>query len=338
MRCLNDPRPIAMAELVQAVEAPRRAVLGSLGEDRPWLMVMAAVTAIEFAWWTVVRALGYAPAPFLLAYLGLAFTGLACAVALRAVARPGAGRPNWAAVFPATILVAIGASLFLPLKYAIPQLLPFWVDPPLAAAERALFGADPWLLLDHLLGWAAVPIDRVYGLWLPTQSLILFSVMINRPSRAKSRGLIAYFLAWLLLGVMAAVAFSSAGPLFHDRIFGGSDFAGLRATLERRGAWMVLAESDKMWASLASGRPGIVAGISALPSIHVAISLWIYLAARTLAPRAAPYALAYVGFIWIGSVQLGWHYAADGLAGALGMLAIWKLSASVLRRLEPAAA
>ena len=100
----------------------------------------------------------------------------------------------------------------------------------------------------------------------------------------------------------------------------------------------MLAESDKMWASLASGRPGIVAGISALPSIHVAISLWIYLAARTLAPRAAPYALAYFGFIWIGSVQLGWHYAADGLAGALGMLAIWKLSAWVLRRLEPAAA
>jgi len=138
--------------------------------------------------------------------------------------------------------------------------------------------------------------------------------------------LIAYVLTWSLLGVVAALLLSSAGPIFHDRIFGGSEFAPLREMLDRRGAWVVLAESDRMWASLATGRPTIVAGISAAPSIHVAISVWIWLAARTMAPRLAPYALLYALFMWVGSVQLGWHYVTDGLLGVLGVLAIWALS------------
>ena len=301
----------------------------ALGGDASWLGVMAAVTALEIGWWTVTWSIGIAPAPYLLTYVALAFAGLTGALTVRLATQPNAASPNWSSVIPATFLVGVGASFFLPLKYAIPKLLPFWLDRPLADAERALFTADPWLLLDRALGWAAVPIDRIYALWLPTQALVLFLIMLRPASSAKSRLLIAYVLAWFVLGVVAAIVFSSAGPIFYDRLFGGTSFAPLRASLQGHGAWMVLAESDQMWASLASGRPTIVAGISAVPSIHVAISVWMYLAARQLAPRAAPYALFYAAFIWVGSVQLGWHYVTDGLAGALGMLGIWALSKAV---------
>ena len=215
-----------------------------------------------------------------------------------------------------------------------PQIVPFWLDQPLTSAERIIFAADPWLQLDRLLGWAAVPIDRLYGLWLPVQSLFLFTVLTQPPSAAKSRALIAYALAWFLLGVVAAVLLSSAGPLFYDRYFGGTTFAALRETLQNRGAWIALAESDRMWASLASGRPSVVAGISAAPSIHVAISAWIYLTVRRMAPRAAPYALCYSIVVWVGSVQLGWHYVAHGLLGALGMLGIWVLSDKLQRHVD----
>jgi hypothetical protein len=133
--------------------------------------------------------------------------------------------------------------------------------------------------------------------------------------------------------VVAATVFSSAGPIFFDQIFGGVTFVGLRETLQDRGAWVVLAESEKMRASLTSGQPSIVAGISAVPSIHVAISVWMFLIARERARRAAPYALLYAALIWIGSVQLGWHYVMDGVAGAVGMFAIWLLSARIQRRL-----
>jgi membrane-associated phospholipid phosphatase len=162
-------------------------------------------------------------------------------------------------------------------------------------------------------------------LWLPVQSLALFSVMVLPPSSAKSRALIAYSLAWFLLGVVAAVGCASVGPIFYDRLFGGHEFAALADRLGG-GAWMVQREADAMWASFASGRPGLVAGISAMPSLHVAISFWLWLTARSLAPRLASFALAYAVFIWIASVQLGWHYVSDGLAGALGMLALWWLA------------
>lgn len=304
------------------------------GADAPWVVVFAVVTALEATIWAVDWRLGFAPTPYLFSYLGIAGAGLVAALSLRLMLWRGAAVPNWRSVIAGTALVGIGASIFLPLKYAIPRILPFWLDQPLAHAERALFGMDPWLLLDRGLGWAAVPFDRLYGLWLPTQTLILFLVMVQPPCRAKSRVLIAYVLGWFLLGVVAALALSSAGPLFYDRLFGSSEFASLRQILIDRGAWVALAESDKMWTSLATGHPGFVAGISAVPSIHVAISFWYILAARQLAPRAAPLALLYTAIIWIGSVQLGWHYVSDGLAGILGMLALWPLSLGLETKLS----
>jgi membrane-associated phospholipid phosphatase len=30
--------------------------------------------------------------------------------------------------------------------------------------------------------------------------------------------------------------------------------------------------------------------------------------------------------MWVASVQLGWHYFSDGLAGLLGTLALWWLA------------
>ncbi|MEA3027392.1 MAG: hypothetical protein QOF91_2677 [Alphaproteobacteria bacterium] len=71
--------------------------------------------------------------------------------------------------------------------------------------------------------------------------------------------------------------------------------------------------------------------MSAMPSLHVAISFWIWLAARRLASRLAPIALVYAIFIWLASVQLGWHYASDGLGGVLGMGAVWWLAGLLAR-------
>lgn len=296
------------------------------GGDGRWLAVFALITALEYLWWLLVWWQGIAPVPLLGTYLGFAAAAAGAALLVRRAAGAGPLAIPWPAAALGTVLVALAASAFLPLKYAIPAQIPFWLDRPAALAERRWFGADPWLLLDRTLGWAARPMDWLYGSWLPVQVTILFLVILSRPSAAKSRALVAYAMAWFLLGVVAATLLSSAGPVFYDRLFGGQDFAALGDTLRRRGAWIAIGESDRMYQSLASGRPSLVAGISAIPSIHVAISLWLYFVARTLAPRAAPLAMAYFILIWIGSVQLGWHYAIDGLAGALGMIALWWLA------------
>lgn len=307
--------------------ATSRTVLGAhIGNECNWLIIMAGLTAIEFAWWALEWHIGRAPVPLIATYLLIAFGGLAAAVVLRIVLRKTPSDAPWMAIAAGTILVAIGASLFLPLKYAIPSELPFWLDPPLAAAERTIFRLDPWLILDRLFGRATRPLDLIYGLWMPVQLLAMFLVMLTRPSPTKSRALIAYSLAWFLLGTVAALLLSSTGPLFYDREFGGDTFKGLNQTLQKRGALIALNESNRMWQSRISSNPDLVAGISAMPSLHVAISLWMFLTVRAIVPRAAIAAFIYVVVVWVGSVQLGWHYASDGLVGALGMIGLWKLS------------
>ena len=292
---------------------------------------MAAIIIAELGWWIACYRAGLAPLPLLSTYLAFAFAALGAAYVLRTGLNPARPRAPWPPLILGAALTGIGGSLFLPLKFAIPKQIPFWLDPPLATAERALFKGDPWQLLDRLFGWATVPIDRLYGMWLPVQLLVLFLLMLEPASRPKSRALIAYMLAWLILGVAAATFLSSAGPIFYERLFGDGHFNALGETLDRRGAWMTLTGSDAMWSALATNDPGAIAGISAMPSLHVAISTWIYLAARTMAPRAAPYALGYAIFIFLASVQLGWHYVGDGLAGAAGMVLLWALAGLVAR-------
>lgn len=320
-----------LAALTPGASRPAAGAL-RLGGDGRWLAVLSASIAVESIWWAIAWMAGIAPPPFLLIYLTLSFTGLATAFAVRMLLRPEAETASRTSLILGTALVGLGASFFLPLKFAIPAEIPFWLDTPLAQAERFAFGVDPWLLFDRVLGWATVPIDRLYGTWLPVQSLVLFTLMLEPPSPAKSRALVAYSLAWFVLGVAAAALFSSAGPIFYDRLFGGREFALLGDTLRSRGAWIAIAESDTMWSAMTNDRPGLVAGISAMPSLHVAITFWIFLAARTMTPRLAWVALVYFAFIWLASVQLGWHYFSDGLFGALGMLGIWWIVGAFERR------
>jgi hypothetical protein len=230
------------------------------------------------------------------------------------------------------LLVGLSASLFMALKFAIPLLFPFWLDAPLAAAEAGVLGTEPYQLLNSLFGRATLVVDRVYAFWLPVQLVVLFSVLSASPSQAKSRALTAYAASWFLIGIVAAALLSSAGPIFFDREFGVTRFDPLHQLLAAHGATMILSTSDAMWSAYASGQYRLVAGISAAPSMHVAVSLWILLAARSLAPRAVPLAAAYFAFIWIASVQLGWHYVSDGLTGMLGMAALWWLAGRLTYR------
>ena len=287
---------------------------------------MATLTAIELIIWLFAWSAGRAPAPKTATYVAIAFAGLGIALGLRPLWRRGEPRALWAVMLVGALVVGVNSSLFMALKFAIPSFVPFWLDAPLAAAEAALFGTDPYQLLDSLFGRATLVVDRIYGLWLPVEVVILFSVLVAPPSPTKARALTAYAAAWFVLGIVAAFLLSSTGPIFFDREFGGAHFAPLHQMLESHGASMILSTSDAMWSARASGQYALVTGISAVPSMHVAISMWILLVARDLAPRAVPLAAAYLAFIWIASVQLGWHYFSDGLVGVAGMMALWWLA------------
>jgi membrane-associated phospholipid phosphatase len=84
------------------------------------------------------------------------------------------------------------------------------------------------------------------------------------------------------------------------------------------------------------GSQTVGGGISAMPSLHVAIVVLIGLCFRFRLPRWQWGAWTYAGVIFVGSIHLGWHYASDGLVGALGAWAIWRGTGFIFPA-EPAA-
>lgn len=307
---------------------------GSLRGEAPWLAVLTATTAAEIAWWWLCWSAGKAPLPLFETSLTLACGFCALALLFRQLTS-AAGQASWRVIVLGTVLVAAGASVFLPIKYAIPSQLPFYLDPLLVVRERQLLGSDAWIIADRFAGWALPVVDLVYASWLPLQFLIAFSILVLPPSANKSRALITYFLIWTLLGVLAATLLASVGPIFYDRLVGGDEFSDLTRRLQAS-APITFAEARMMWASFSENPPGLVMGISAMPSIHVAVAVWIWLSLRSLRPGLSNLAFAYAALICWGSVQLGWHYLSDGVAACLGVRGLWWL-AEVITRLFPSA-
>lgn len=67
----------------------------------------------------------------------------------------------------------------------------------------------------------------------------------------------------------------------------------------------------------------IGSGISAFPSIHVAMVTLYCFFAYELNHRVGHLALAYLVVIQVSSVLLGWHYAIDGYASMVAVALIY---------------
>ena len=78
-----------------------------------------------------------------------------------------------------------------------------------------------------------------------------------------------------------------------------------------------------LWAIYSVQGFGGGAGISAMPSLHIATTAWIVMAIYIFARRwLAPVAGAAI-LIFLLSISLGWHYAVDGVVGAVLTIVIY---------------
>jgi len=257
-------------------------------------------------------------------------------LALRFRARPpealAAAREAVFAVL-ATMLFAAGFSL---LKGAMPLVAPFFADPAFAALDRALhLGVDPWRLAHDAAGGLIDP--RLAGivyfdLWIVAAfGFPLFLAAADRDAGRRRRFILLYVFVWIGLGNVAALAGLSAGPVYYGRLTGAADFAGLEAALAQSGlaASHVGRLQEALWTAYAEDRQAFGSGISAFPSVHVAIAalIWAYLAERgRLAGLAGAAVTAAILFL---SVYTGWHYAVDGYAS---IVAVWAAWAALRRR------
>ena len=247
---------------------------------------------------------------------------------------------NLARAIPTILLVGVFMFTFPSFKSHIPDFNPYDWDAALAEFDRILhLGYSPWELLAAVTGYGffTVKIDQIYYLWFPVVFTATAAIaLIPGHNDWRHRYLLSFILAWIVIGCILAVGYSSVGPIFYDRLYGGnSQFTPLIAQLEAVNATSPLHSlhvRDQLWQAYSSPTNQIISGISAMPSMHNAIAVLLFLAARHGDAIIKWMAGAFAVIIFVGSVHLGWHYASDGYVSAIAILAIWKFTGWHVKR------
>lgn len=308
------------------------------GSLKSWVIPTAIIVGIEylFALLIGVRVGFHYRIPFesyAIGGAGTASAGVAVFIIYKLVsyARQREPRParRLLADFPrcygfvlGTVLIAIQMAVLTWTKIMLPLASPFWADPLLADVDHAIFRVDPWLIVEALFGWAAPMVDAAYVSWILVKFVTLAAVLAAPESRKKAQALLSYFLI-VACTALGQYLLSSGGPVFYERLGFGGRFDALPIE-----PWVKVA-SSYVWNDYLRAGGDLGTGISAMPSLHVAIALWFALVMRAYLPRAAVLGYLYFALILIGSVLLGWHYAVDGIAAIAITLLSWRAAHSV---------
>jgi hypothetical protein len=189
-------------------------------------------------------------------------------------------------------------------------------------------GRAPWAILQPLLGHPAITIalNFNYHLWFFLMfGVLMWQAFSQRADSLRMQFLLAFCFAWFFVGSVLALIFSSAGPCFYDRLFPDQPlFAAQMAYLNSIGPkwiWSLAVQND-LWKSYATGS-GEITGISAMPSMHVTVAVLLALLGWRKNIRLGIAFSVFAIMILLGSVHLAWHYAVDGLAGAMFAVCCW---------------
>ena len=242
-----------------------------------------------------------------------------------------------AGALPGLLVLCCFMPFFSALKSAIPLFNAYDWDRTFIDLERSLLlGHDAWQLLQPVLGHPLITsaLSVFYHLWIllcyPGAVFMLLAPIDNRLRR---RFLLGFVLAWALIGGIMAILLASYGPCFVGPLAGMPDFDGqmayLRAANEQYPVFTL--EVQKLLAArFHEADNGLGSGISAMPSMHIAMCWLFYLAWREVNPRLGKAVLAFTVLIWIGSVHLAYHYALDGVVSVLAMTLIWNACGALI--------
>lgn len=228
-------------------------------------------------------------------------------------------------------VLVVSASAFTTLKHEYSFLVPFHADEVLADMDAALHFGDPWRHLRAIFPQSLnTLLFALYSqLWfIEVAAVLVYAAFISNRD-ARERYFVSFALTVILLSSVVRIAGSSGGPIFYDRLMGGERFADLTAVLNSDFAGRTtLALTDYLYQSYTSQRTVLGTGISAMPSMHVALAILnaLFLAGRSVV--VGRIAWTYAGIILFGSIYFGWHYALDGYISILCVMIIWALAES----------
>ena len=264
----------------------------------------------------------------LIPYLPYLFGGLIIAILAGAkyVNRTTLAEMAWA--FSASLVFMIA---FAFVKTSIPFIVPFYADPFFADLDKALHGGvDPWKAAHKLAPFLdAQAVSFMYlTVWaIPAGFLLLILAACDPDPVRRNRFTILYMFVWIGLGNILAIAGSSVGPIYYDRLLGTERFADLLAAIEATGVPNTrLGEvQSALWVLYMRYDQIVGSGISAFPSVHNGIATLVMLYLWERSRWLVPVGVAFCGAILFCSVYVGWHYALDGYASIILVSAAWWL-------------
>lgn len=237
------------------------------------------------------------------------------------------------------VLLLLFEAMYMSVKTSM-SAADFPFDELIADVDRSLhLGAAPSQWLAFLrTGWLLHLVETNYdAIWFPFWVWTLYWFCVTpRAEALRVRFVMTFMLAWVLIGNVVAGWVLTAGPALYGLATGDHDrFADVTAFLQSTPN-ATAATQDYLWTMHAAGTSGLGSGISAFPSMHVAVTTVCALFLSEFDRRLRVPAWGYVALICASSVYLGWHYAVDGYAAIVLTIAIyWGVRAAPqLRRLR----
>lgn len=236
---------------------------------------------------------------------------------------------------PVFFLILMFHSVFTGVKASMPFIADYRWDQSFAWLDKTLhFGVDPWQLMSTALNRPVVTFffSLMYFFWFFAMfGFLLWQIFDLRNGIRRMQFLLSFVVTWIILGNILAVIFASGGPCFFhyfepavspnpfDEHMQYLDSANLIYPI-----WAVSSQ-EVLLNNIKAGEISIGAGISAMPSLHVAMATLFLLLASNSHKIFGLIMGLYLVIIQIGSVHLGWHYAVDGYVSILLTATIWKL-------------
>jgi hypothetical protein len=239
---------------------------------------------------------------------------------------------------PLFISLFIFFSLFSNMKGLISYYGTYSWDPFWAEMDRKLhFGTDPWRLLQPLLGYPRITqlINIFYNFWFAILIFFIYWQLLSRNNlNLRMQFFFTLFFTWGINGTLLAILLASGGPCYFEMMTGSHYFAEqmnyLHEVHKNYTLWSVMTQ-EMLRDMYQKDHIMVGAGISAMPSMHVATAFLFFLLTSALNKKVG----CIFGFncflILLGSVHLGWHYAVDGYFSIISTWLYWKLAGVIVK-------
>lgn len=237
--------------------------------------------------------------------------------------------------------VMLLASRFLVMKSLIPHVHPYSWDLTWMEWDRWLFGGyDPYAwLMPYLSADVMWVFDRLYMQWFTVMAVMHQWMALQLDPMRRQTYFLAYLGSWLLVGLVAALIFSSCGPAFYNKLtaYHHEMYATLNAMNAKFNSMISLGSFSTqalLLVNVQQGSLNIMSGISAMPSMHIGI-ITVWLCALWPGHKGVWWTVFIYGLLMmVAVVALGWHYFVDGLVASV-LVGVWyACSYQLIKRLS----